>query len=254
VKTNSPKILTLAPRLGAVGLQPYESRNIRLSSALCAFGFALRINAEPATVIIDYDTKRPIVAFWHDMTLPVDSKIRQQLPSLTANHLGLWWSKPKEFSIEGYNDALLAIRRVFEVREWLIKVVKGAIRVPHDARNVHNSVSTQSLHIASIIKATTPEPGLLAFDKGTFVFGPQAAPIAALLDHTSTRAENQHTDDGSDRCVDWMVAALKYRDWLHRIVKSKGCVPLIEKRDGDRFLRISSQMPKTLRREFTSRF
>lgn len=205
-------------------------------------------------MIIDSETKRYIVAFWHEMILPNESAIHQQLPSLTANHLGLWWTDPKRFSVEGYDDALHAMRRVFAIREWLIKVVKGAVRVPHDARLVRNSVTTESLHVASIIKATTPEPGLLAFDRGTFVFGKEAAHVAALLDHNSTRAENQRTDDGADLCVDWMLVALKYRDWLHRIVRSKNCVPLIEKRDGERCLRISSQMPKTLRKEFLRRF
>jgi len=204
------------------------------------------------------------VVFWHDMMLPEDSSIRRQLPTLTAGHLGLWWSDPKQFSVEGYDDALRAIRRVFETREWLIKVTKGAMHVPHDARNISNSVATESLHIASVIKASGVE--LLAFDRGTFVFGRKAAPIAALIDSAengkrSTRLENQKVaangeiiNQITDLCVDWMLAALKYRDWLHRIVRSKNCIPMIEKRDGERCLRISSAMPKTLRREFTRRF
>jgi hypothetical protein len=252
-----PRQLTTAPNLGAIGLQPYESRNIRLSSALCAFGFALRINSEPATVIIDSETQRSIVAFWHEMILPNESAIHQQLPSLTANHLGLWWTDPKRFSVEGYDDALHAMRRVFEAREWLIKVVKGAIPVPRDGR-LQRATVTESLHIASVIRACN-QP-LVAFDRGTFVFASKAAPIAALISSAenskgSTRLENQKiTETGADLCVDWMLVALKYRDWLHRIVRSKNCVPLIEKRDGERCLRISSQMPKTLRKEFLRRF
>jgi hypothetical protein len=264
-----PRQLTTAPNLGAIGLQPYESRNIRLSSALCAFGFALRINSEPATVIIDSETQRSIVAFWHDMILPNESAIHQQLPSLTANHLGLWWTDPKQFSVEGYDDALHAMRRVFEAREWLIKVVKGAIPVPKDGR-LQRATITESLHIASVIRACN-QP-LVAFDRGTFVFASKAAPIAALISSaenskSSTRLENQKVAMNQDlaakaaipagvpdACVDWMLVALKYRDWLHRIVRSKGCVPLIEKRDGERCLRISSQMPKTLRKEFLRRF
>jgi hypothetical protein len=34
----------------------------------------------------------------------------------------------------------------------------------------------------------------------------------------------------------------------------RSAIPMIEKSDGDRVLRVSSQMPKTLRREFTRRF
>jgi hypothetical protein len=203
------------------------------------------------------------------MILPNDSAIHQQLPSLTANHLGLWWTDPKRFSVEGYDDALHAMRRVFEAREWLIKVVKGAVPVPRDGR-LQRATVTESLHIASVIRACS-QP-LVAFDRGTFVFASKAAPIAALIASAenskgSTRIENQKVAANAatppqggvlagvpDACVDWMLVALKYRDWLHRIVRSKNCIPMIEKRDGERCLRISSQMPKTLRKEFLRRF
>jgi hypothetical protein len=44
-----------------------------------------------------------------------------------------------------------------------------------------------------------------------------------------------------------MLWALKYRDWLHRILRRPDGIPMIEKRDGEPVLRISTQMPETLR-------
>ena len=213
----------------------------------------VRYTSEPATVLIDFDTQTRVVSFWHETNLPDDSIIRKQLPALTAPMLGLWWTDPTKYSVEGYDDALHAIRRVFEAREWLIKVAKGAARCPGDGR-LQRSTVTESLHIASVIKASG-EP-LAAFNRGTFVFSTKAARIAAQIELTENSKIPGRTLDteGVDPCVDWMLAALKYRDWLGRLVRQKDCVPLIEKRDGERVLRIRADMPKTLRREFTRRF
>ena len=265
--SKSPSNLPIAPQLGAIGLQPFASRNIRLSSALCSFGFALRVNSEPATVIIDFETQRPVVTFWHETHLPDDSPIKKHLPTLTALHLGLWWEEPAKYSVEGYDDALRAIRRVFEAREWLVGVIKGKFRAANagttDGRIIRGSVATESLHIASVIKACGFD--LLNFNKGMFIFGPKAAPITEWIataeqkfgesmNDDSTQSTRFLDSEGIDLCIDWMLAALKYRDWLHKIVRQQDCIPLIEKRDGERVLRISSAMPKTLRREFTKRF
>jgi hypothetical protein len=73
-------------------------------------------------------------------------------------------------------------------------------------------------------------------------------------DEGKPQTSNIRRDGEADPCVDWMLWALKYRGWLHRIVRQPDCIPVIEKRDGERVLRISTQMPKTLRREFTRRF
>jgi hypothetical protein len=263
--SKSPQSLQTAPQLGAIGLQPFQSSNIRLSSVLCSFGFALRIASEPATVIVDFETQRPAVIFWHETRLPEDSPIKKQLPTLTALHLGLWWEDPDKYSIEGYDDALRAMRRVFEVREWLIGVIKGRNRTSDvrgqttDGRLMRGSVTTESLHIASVIKACGID--LLNFHKGTFIFGKKAAPIAEAIAGVEARVPTRDesavrplNSEGVDPCIDWMLAALKYRDWLHKIVRQHDCIPLVEKRDGERILRISSAMPKTLRREFTRRF
>src|SRR5437773_1869623 len=169
-----------APQLGAVGLQPHESRNIRLSAALCTFGFALMTESQPATVIIDYETKKRVVCFFHRPLLADDSPIKEHLPLLSAYMLAMWWADPAKYSIDGYDDALWAMRRVFETREWLIGVIKGKYRVASDGRRQRGSVSTESLHTASVIRAC--EVPLLAFDRGTFVFGPKAAEIAALIE------------------------------------------------------------------------
>jgi hypothetical protein len=255
---SSPKVITAAPHIGALGLQPYGSRNIALSSALWAMGFAPKINAQPTTVVVDFETKQPVVTFWHETHPPADSQIARKLPNLIASHIGEWWSGASrtggnQYSIDGYDDALHAMRRVREMREWLIKVVKGAIRVPSDGR-LQRATVTESLHIASVIKACGES--LVAFDRGTFVFSAKAGKIASLIDAAASKdpASNVRplSSDGTDPCIDWMLAALHHGDALKRFVRA--CVPLIEKNDGDRCLRISSQMPKTLRREFTRRF
>jgi hypothetical protein len=257
-----------APILGMEGLQPYECANIRLSSVLCTLGFLLRDDAQPALPIVDFETGKRQVIFFHKPLLPPDAELAKRLPKLTAALIGLWWSAPAKYSIDGYDDALLAMRRVFETREFLIGVIKGAVQFSGDGRKINRSVATESLHIASVIKACGIP--LISFHQKTFVFGPKAAPIAALIaasenEKQSTRLENQkvaanlphsstlqpfNPSTPPDLCIDWMLWALKYRDWLGRIVRQPDCVPVIEKRDRDCFMRLRADMPKTLRREF----
>jgi hypothetical protein len=244
-------------------LAPYPSRNIRLSSALWAMQFYPRVDAEPATYVVDFETKKPVVTFWHEHTLPADAPVAVTFAKLdkilTATHVGVWWADPGKYSIEGYDDALQAIRRVHEAREWLIGVIKGRFRVAGDGRRQKGSVATESLHVASSIMAC--DVPLEAFDRRTFVFDSKAAPIAALIHEASEGAsargpaltQRKSVDTfGRDLCIDWMLAALTCRDRLMEFVRA--CIPMIEKSDGDRVLRVSSQMPKTLRREFTRRF
>jgi hypothetical protein len=222
--------------------------------------FLPRVDAEPATLVVDFETKQPIVTFWHEHTLPADAPVAITFAAagkiLTATHVGTWWTEPAKYSIEGYDDALAAMRRVHETREWLLGVIKGWRRVMGDARFARDSVSTSSLHVASAIMAC--KIPLVAFDRRTFVFGKEAAPIAALIHEASQGASavgpavvQRKTIEnfGRDLCIDWMLAALTCRDRLAGFVRQ--CKAQIEKRDGDRVLRLSSQMPKTLRREFT---
>jgi len=225
--------------------------------------FLPRIDAEPATLVVDFETKKPIVTFWHEHTLPADAPVAITFAAagkiLTATHVGTWWTDPAKYSIEGYDDALAAMRRVHETREWLLGVIKGWRRVMGSHRFARDSVSTSSLHVASAIMACKIQ--LVAFDRRTFVFGKDAAPIAALIHEASQGASaagpaivQRKTIEtfGRDLCIDWMLAALTCRDRLAGFVRA--CIAQIEKRDGDRVLRLSSQMPKTLRREFTRKW
>lgn len=225
--------------------------------------FLPRVEAEPATYVVDFETKKPVVTFWHEHTLPADAPVAVTFAAvdkiLTATHVGVWWAEPGKYSIEGYDDALQAIRRVHEAREWLIGVIKGRFRVAGDGRRQKGSVTTESLHIAAAIMAC--EIPLVAFDRRTFVFASKAGPIAALIHEASAGAsatgpalaQRKSADTfGRDLCIDWMMAALTCRDRLMEFVRS--AIPMVEKTDGDRVLRVSSQMPKTLRREFTRRF
>jgi hypothetical protein len=209
------------PRPGGSPLAPYPSRNIRLSSALWAMQFLPRIKEEPATVVVDFETKQPVVTFWHEQTMPPEAPVAISFAKLDkvlgAGHVGLWWAEPKKYSIEGYDDALQAMRRVHETREWLIGAIKGKHRVAGDGRRQAKSVTTESLHIASIILACDCQ--LLAFDRRTFVFSNKAAPIAALIHEASEdgRARSPSAPNpqratavtfGRDLCVDWMLASL----------------------------------------------
>lgn len=218
--------------------------------------FVPRVDAEPATLVIDFETRAPVVTFWHEHTLPPDAPVAITFAAmkkvLTATHVGMWWAEPAKYSIEGYDDALSAIRRVHETRAWLIGAIKGTNRVAGDARLQKDSVTTESLHIASAIMAC--DIPLLAFDRRTFIFGKAAAPIAALIEDASNGISQRKTIEtfGRDLCIDWMLAGLVCRDRLMGFVRQ--AIAQIEKRDGDRVLRLSSQMPKTLRREFTRRW
>jgi hypothetical protein len=244
-------------------LAPYPSRNIRLSSALWAMQFLPRVESEPATLVIDFETKQPVVTFWHEHTMPPTAPAAVSFAAmnktLTATHVGIWWSDPEKYSVEGYDDALKAIRRVLEAREWLVGVINRKYRLAGNGRLQKNSVTTESLHFASAILASGIS--LIAFDRPTFVFGNRAQPIAALIHEAREGASaegpaiaQRKTVDtfGRDLCIDWMLAGLFCHSRLMNFVRD--CIAQIEKRDGDRVLRLSSQMPKSLRREFTKRW
>jgi hypothetical protein len=225
--------------------------------------FFPRIESEPATLVVDFETQKPVVTFWHEHTLPPDAPAAITYAAfekmLTATHIALWWSEPGKYSVKGYDDALSAMRRVHEAREWLLGVIKRKFRVAGDGRRQAGSVTTESLHIASVILAC--DVPLVAFDRRTFIFSKKAAPVAALIDDASegdsavgpALAQRKTTElYGRDLCIDWMYASLVCRDRLMGFVRQ--CIAQIEKRDGDRVLRLSSQMPKTLRREFTRKW
>jgi hypothetical protein len=243
-----------------VGDQRYPSSNIRLSAAMCAIGFPIK-HEEPCTRTIEAGDRGPreIVTFWHEPRLADGDKTHPTCPKLAAVDVDAWWRYPGKFTVSGYDDALLAMRRVLECRQWLIEIVHGARRI----QNQHfsrSSVVTDELHYASVLKACGFE--LLAAErrgrKFLFVFGSKAARVIELLVRSESpesvypdrRPEGEKSEP--DLCVDWMLWALKYRDWLHRIVNSPDCVPMIEMRDGERVLRISSNMPDKLKKEWVS--
>src|SRR5262245_10161611 len=220
---------------GGQMLVPYESRNIRLSSALWAMQFVPRVDAEPATLVIDVETKKPTVSFWHEHSLPPEAPVYktfiERKSQLHAEDVGLWWSDPGKYSIEGYDDALRAIRRVHERREWLIGVIKGKFRIRGDNLKRQGSVGTESLHVASCINACGFE--LAAFEKRTFLFNREAAPVATLIyEAAKDSPRRQLNADGLDYCVDWMYVSLVCRDKLMGFVRQ--CIAQIEQRDGDR--------------------
>lgn len=244
-------------------LAPYASRNIRLSSALWAMQFVPRIESEPATLVVDAKTQKPVVTFWHEHDMPPEAPVYKTFAgrkeTLKADDVGKWWEEPGKYSIEGYDDALTAMRRVHECREWLIGVIKGKFRVAGDGRLQKNSLTTDSLHVASCIMAAGCP--LSAFNRKTFIFDKKAGALAGLIHDASESVVGEGNSDlqrktlneyGRDLCIDWMYAALVCRDRLMGYVKQ--CIAQIEQRDGDRVLRLSSQMPKTLRREFMRRW
>jgi len=220
--------------------------------------FVPRVGAEPATLVVDAETQKPVVTFWHEHDMPPEAPVYKTFAArkqqLRATDVGMWWDEPGKYSIEGYDDALTAMRRVHECREWLIGVIKGKFRVAGDGRAQKDSVTTDSLHVASCIMAAGCE--LAAFDRRTFIFSRKAALIAALVEDAAndpTDAQRKTAEkDGRDYCVDWMYVSLVCRDKLMGFVRQ--CIAQIEQRDGDRVLRLSSQMPKTLRREFMRRW
>ncbi|HEX3817542.1 MAG TPA: hypothetical protein VHW03_04570 [Chthoniobacterales bacterium] len=217
----------------------YPSANIRLSAALCAMGFAVKAEAEPCTVTIDVATRRRTVTFWHEPELPPDAPVARTLQKLKAIDVDGWWRMPGKYSIEGYDDALTAMRRVQEMREWLLGLIHGSRSLPNRAHG-RGEVATPSLHIASAIKACGVP--VIAYEKktGLFVFPKAAVAIAELIGRDAGR--ETIAKHGADLCLDWMLWALKYHDWLLRMVRNPDCIPLLQMAANDRTLQVSSAM------------
>ena len=254
----------------------YPSRNIRLSAALCALGFAVKHDAEPCTVTIDAITHKRVVTFWHDPVMPPDSAIALDLQKrkleVKAIDIDAWWRTPDRYTIAGYDDALNAMRSVLEAREWLLGLVHGSQRLSNDRLRVSDAraksepragqVKTSDLHIASVIRAAGVP--VVAYEKRDrrFIFPKAAIPIAELIaqesDERASVIVNKQRDTvnqhGRDLCVDWMLWALKYRDWLHGFVRNPLCVPVLEFREDDRVAMMSANLPEKQQRELLSHF
>ena len=223
-----------------IGESRFGTHDIRLSSALCALGFALKIDAQPCTVTIDADKEKRIITFFHEGTT--------KLGDFTANHVDLWWNSPKgKFTIEGYDDALTAMKRVHVERGRMIDLSKRGPRY-EPGRKV--SVATSSLHTASCLAACEIE--CLGYDPTgkQWVFS-QGAEI--IWEQIKKGGKPKERPLANDLCIDWMLESLRYRDWLAKLVRDPDCIPVIEMRDGEKVLMISQGMPEREQREWVAR-
>jgi hypothetical protein len=220
----------------------FATHDIRLASALCPLGFALKLDSQPVAVTLDADRpNRPIITFFH--------QDESEIPALRAGKISartveLWWSSPGKYEIEGYDDALMAMHRVHIAREAMISLSKS-----HNGRVNQNNgqVATRSLHTASIIGACEINP--IGYEASTrrWIFGKGAEVISDLIKDFKTDRPNK-----SDICIDWMRASLTYRDWMAQMVRDPECIPLIEMKDGKKILQISSAMPEKEQRKWMS--
>lgn len=217
----------------------FATRNIQLSSALCALGFSLKIDAQPVSITIDGDTTRRIGTFFHEGAT--------KLGDFLAIHVDLWWnSPPGKYTIVGYDDALTAMKRVHTERARMIDISKRGQKF-HSNQNT--AVATQSLHSASVLGAC--EIALLGYDPSNrqWVFASGAEIICDLIKAGGRPKDRPLTND---LCVDWMLEALRYRDWLAKLLRDPDCIPLIEMRDGERVLMVSSGMDKREQKKWIS--
>ncbi len=243
----------MSDKLGTIGDFPvagivpisdsrFATHDIRLSSALCCLGFGLKLESQPVAITIDADREQRIITFFHEDQSEIPN-VRSG--KISARDIELWWSQPGKFEIVGYDDALIAIHRVHVERENMIARSKGC-----PGRTVHTSgqVATSSLHTASIIAACEIKP--LGYEPTTrrWIFGKGAELIANLIKdfHPKDRPNK------NDLCIDWMLEALRYRDWLAKIVRDPENIPLIEIRDGKKILQISAGMDEREQKKWMS--
>ncbi len=224
--------------------QRFVTSDIRLSSALCCLGFPLKIHAQPVDRVYDANKEREIVSFCHEpgpIVLGDNGK-------LEARHVELWWVSPVgKYTISGYDDALRAIQKVHNCRGAMIRVAKNPGSVP--TRPMGADFATDSVHVASIIAAR--DIPILGYEQPTrrWIFGKEAVLVAESI-LNGGRIERPTKDDP---CIDWMLESLRYHDWLKQIVNNKDCIPVIEARDGDKVLRISTGLSDKEKRKWFTR-
>lgn len=217
----------------------FATHDIRLSSALCALGFSLRTDAQPIGVTIDADKERRIVNFFHQ-----DNTV---LGDFSARDVDLWWNSPAgKYTIVGYDDALTAMRRVHVERAKMIHLAKHGPKYKTTADMI---IATTSLHSASILAAC--EIKLIGYDPAgrQWIFAKGAEVISDLIRNGGKPKERPLEND---LCVDWMLEALKYRDWLAKMIKDPECIPMIEMREGEKILQISSGMDEKEQKKWIS--
>ncbi len=246
---SDPLISSLPPGQQAIGGGSFKTQDIRLSSALCTLGFMLRVNEQPVDRTWQANQEREIVTFLHD-SVNLDLERRQtdlKLTKFAAADVELWWTSPRgKYSIDGYDDALNAIQGVFHNRAKMILASKD-YKTP--SRPMGQDLATGSLHAASIIVSCGHS--LLGYERPTkrWIFGKKSVPVIELILKGGT-PEGRPMEN--DLCVDWMLEALRYHDWLKKIVKDPNCIPMIEARDGEKILRISSHLPDSEKRKWFS--
>lgn len=212
-----------------IGESRFGTNDIRLSSALCALGFFLKLDAQPLTVTIDADTEKRIVTFYHEDAT--------KLGNFTARDVDLWWNSPKgKYTIVGYDDALNAMRRVHLERWQMIELAKHA---PGRTPTRQAVVASSSIHTASVLAAC--EIQCLGYDASSrqWIFAKGAEVIAALI---KTGGKPKERPLSNDLCIDWMLESLRYHDWLKKLIDHPDNVPVVEMRNGERILMISKNM------------
>ncbi len=222
----------------------FTTTDIRLSSALCTLGFLLKLEAQPIDIVHDANTGKDSVYFCHEPgPIPLGPNDKAE-----ARHVALWWSAPGKYSIAGFDDALRAIARVFRERAIMIIAAKSPT-TPN--RAAAKDFATESIHAAAIMGAC--DVPLLGYERPTrrWVFGKRNAEKVAKLIAEGGRPKGRPLEQG-DLCIDWMLEALRFHDWLKQIIKDPECIPVIEARDGERILRISSAMPDAEKRKWFS--
>lgn len=207
----------------------FGTRDLKLSSALCALGFSLKLESQPLTVTIDGETRKRFVTFFHE-----DST---KLGNFSATDVDAWWRAPRgKYTIEGYDDALTAMKRVHQSRWEMLQIMKFGPAY-RGARN--SSIGTDSLHSASCLSAC--EIKCIGYEEKShkWIFGKGSE---AVLDQIEKGGRPESRPLSNDLCIDWMLECLRYRDWMVQLIRDPECVPVVEMRDGEKILMISKKM------------
>jgi hypothetical protein len=227
-----------------IGDSRFSTNDIRLSAALCALGFTLKVEAQPILVTLDADRDRRVIKFFHEGISILGGSLK-----LEARFVDLWWNSPSgKYTIVGYDDALTAMRRVGVERAQMINVAKHS---PGYKPTKNMAVATTSLHTASILAAC--EIKLIGYDPSgrQWIFAKGAEVISDLIKKGGKPKEQRPLSN--DLCIDWMIEWIRYRDWLAKLVKDPECIPMIEMRDGERSAMISRDMNEKDRNHMIAR-
>lgn len=208
----------------------FGTHDIRLSSALCALGFSLRLEAQPVVITLDANRERRTFTFYHNDTT--------KLGDFTARHVELWWNAPDEmFTIEGYDDALSAMWQVHASRWEMLELIKKPSKYKPTRSAV---VATESIHSASILHAC--EMPIIGYDPSSrqWIFGKGSEVILALIKSGGKPKDKRPLSN--DLCIDWMLESLRYHDLLKKLMRDPENIPVVEMRDGEKVLQISRDM------------